>query len=119
MSDLKESISINKIRNAILVKIPANATDEEMEILQEKILKKINEYNINGVILDISNIEIVDSFFARIIAETTHMVNLMGGKAVVTGMKPSVAITTVELGFNLENINFALNVDKGLDLLNL
>jgi rsbT antagonist protein RsbS len=119
MSDVKETVSINKIHDALLVKIPLDASDEEIEIIQGKILKNLEDYDVNGVVLDISKVEVVDSFFARTITETTQMVDLMGAKTVVAGMNPSVAITTVELGFNLGNALFALNVDKGFDLLKL
>lgn len=117
MSERKEPRSINKIGNTLLVKIPSDTNDEEIEILQNVVLKYLGNYEINGVIMDISQVEVVDSFFARTIAETTQMIDLMGFKTVVTGMKPSIAITTIELGFNLGNVLFSLNIDKGLELL--
>jgi len=117
MSEKKESSSINKIFNSLLVKIPSDTNDEEIERLQNTVLLYLEKYDINGVILDISQVAVVDSFFARTIAETTQMIGLMGFKTVLTGMRPSIAITTIELGFNLGDVQFTLNVDKGLELL--
>ena len=117
MSERKEPRSINKIGSTLLVKIPSDTNDEEVEIIQNAVLNHLGNDKINGVILDISQVEVVDSFFARTIAETTQMIDLMGFKTVVTGMRPSIAITTIELGFNLGKVLFSLNVNKGLELL--
>ncbi len=119
MPEGKETVSINKIHDVLLVKIPWEASVEEIEIIQRKILQNLEDYEVNGLILDISTVEVVDSFFVRTIVETTQMVALMGAKTIIAGMHPSVAITTVELGFNLGNTLFVLNVDKGLELLKL
>ena len=70
------------------------------------------------MILDISAVETLDSFFARTIAETAQMVALMGGRTVIAGMRPSVAITTTQLGLTLGGAMTALDVDRALDMLN-
>ena len=117
MAEIRESISFNIIRNTLIVVLPIDISDEDMDYLQIKLLTKLEEQNITGVILDLLMIELVDSFLARMIAETNHMISLMGCKSVIVGMRPNIAITTIELGLNLGNTLYALNLDKGLDLL--
>jgi rsbT antagonist protein RsbS len=70
-----------------------------------------------GVVLDVSAVQSLDSFFARTIAETTRMVGFMGGNTVLTGMRPSVAITLTQLGLTLGKMRTALSVDRALDIL--
>ena len=70
-----------------------------------------------GVVLDVSGVESLDSFFARTIAETTRMVGLMGGRTILTGMRPSVSITITQLGLTLGKTRTALNVDRAFDIL--
>lgn len=72
-----------------------------------------------GVILDISMVQIMDSYFARTIVETAQMVKLMGGTTVIAGMQGGVAITATQLGLTLGNIKTALDVDRALDMLEL
>ena len=71
-----------------------------------------------GLILDISTVQILDSYFARTIVETSQMVRLMGGVTVIAGMQGSVAITATQLGLTLGNLKTALDVDRALDMLN-
>jgi rsbT antagonist protein RsbS len=117
MSDIEETYSINKIHDVLLATVPLDFSDKDIDHFQRKLLNYLEHHEVNGVILDISKVEIVDSFFARTIAETVQMIDFMGIKMVVAGMKPNVAITTIELGFRLENVLFALNVDIGFELL--
>jgi rsbT antagonist protein RsbS len=70
-----------------------------------------------GVVLDVSAVESLDSFFARTIAETTRMVGLMGGHTILTGMRPSVAITITQLGLTLGKMRTALTVDRAFHIL--
>lgn len=113
-----ENISVNKVKNILLVSIPKDPDDLSISELQEKVLRAMEKYNVKGLIMDISLVEIVDSFFARTIAETAQMVSLMGGKTIIAGMQPSVAITTVQLGLMLGNTLSALDVDNAFDLIN-
>jgi rsbT antagonist protein RsbS len=77
----------------------------------------MERYNPKGLVLDISAVESLDSFFARTIVETARMVALMGGQTVIAGMHPSVAITATQLGFTLGNVLTALDVDRALEIL--
>jgi len=85
--------------------------------LQEQVLEATARHGLKGVILDISAVDTLDSYFARALAETAQMVALMGGRTVVAGMRPSVAITTIQLGITLGGVMSALDVDRALDLL--
>ena len=109
-----ESISIINIHNILIVTVPSDPDDDTVSLLQEKILTAMESKNSQGLILDISTVETLDSFFARVIVETTDMVALMGGKTVISGMQPSVAITVTQLGLSLGPIKTALNIERAL-----
>ncbi len=112
-----DSIAVNRIRNILLVTVPPDPEDETITVLQEKVLKAMSRHDAKGVILDISVVETLDSFFARTISETSQMVELMGGRTIVSGMQANVAITATQLGLTLDNIRTALDVDIALNLL--
>ncbi len=112
-----ENISVVKVRDILLITVPADPDDETVSILQERVLEAMERYETKGLVLDISTVETLDSFFARTIAETSAMVGLMGGQTVIAGMQASVAITVTQLGLSLGNASTALDVDRALDLL--
>jgi rsbT antagonist protein RsbS len=112
-----ESIAIVKVRDVLMITMPADPDDATVSALQEKVLQVIEQSEAQGVILDISAVETLDSFFARTVAETVQMVRLMGGRTVIAGMRPSVAITTTQLGLTLGDAMTALDVDRALDML--
>jgi rsbT antagonist protein RsbS len=112
-----QSISVVKVRDVLMVTVPAAPDDATVSELQEEILQAMAEYEAKGLVLDISAVEIVDSFFARTVAETAQMVGLMGGETVIAGMRPSVAITATQLGLTLGKALTALDVERALDLL--
>jgi rsbT antagonist protein RsbS len=85
--------------------------------MQEQVLHSMEKYEAKGLVLDISLVDTVDSFFARTIAETAQMVALLGGSTIIAGMRPSVAITVTQLGLTLGNALTALNADCALDML--
>jgi rsbT antagonist protein RsbS len=108
-------ISVIKVRNVLIVTMPADPDDSTVTALQERVLQAMEKHMPEGVILDISAVETLDSFFARTISETAQMVTLMGGRTVVAGMRPSVAVTATQMGLTLGKIATALNVDRALD----
>lgn len=112
-----ERIAVVKVRDILLVTVPSDLDDPSISSLQETILEKMEAHQPRGVILDLSIVEALDSFFARTIVETSEMVALMGGQTVIAGMSPHVAITVVQLGLTLGNTAAALDVDGALDLL--
>ena len=114
---IDESISAIKIRDVLLVTMPPDPDDSSISLLQEKVLSAMEQFPVKGVVLDISAVQTLDSFFARMVAETAQMVVLMGGKTVIAGMQPSVAITATQLGLTMGNILTALNADLALDMI--
>jgi len=112
-----DNISVIKMRNVLMVTVPPDPDDETVSGLQERILQAMERYEPKGLVLDLSTVEALDSFFARTIAETVQMVALMGGRTVVVGMQPSVAITATQLGLTLGGALTALDVDRALNML--
>jgi rsbT antagonist protein RsbS len=112
-----QNISLVKVRNTLLVTMPADPDDVTVTTLQEEVLGAMEEYRPKGLVLDISAVETLDSFFARTITETSRMVTMMGGQTVIAGMRPSVAITATQLGLTMVGTFTALTVDRALDLL--
>ena len=105
-----ESISVVKVRDVLLVTMPADPDDASVSAFQMKVLQLMEKYEATGLVLDISAVETLDSFFARTVA-------LMGGRTVIAGMRPSVAITATQLGLTLGSTMTALDVDRALDTL--
>jgi rsbT antagonist protein RsbS len=112
-----ENISVIKVRDVLMVTMPANPDDPTVSLFQQKVLETLERHQSKGLVLDISLVETLDSFFARTVAETAQMVGLMGGRMVVAGMRPSVAITATQLGLTLGNATTALDVDQALTAL--
>jgi rsbT antagonist protein RsbS len=112
-----ESIAIVKVRDVLMITMPTDPNDATVSALQENVLQVIEQTEAKGVILDISAVETLDSFFARTVAETVEMVRLMGGRTIIAGMRPGVAITTTQLGLTLGSAMTALDVDRALNML--
>lgn len=113
----RETITVIKVRGVLMVTMPADPDDATISALQEKTLEAMEEYEARGLILDLSRVDTLDSYFARTVTETGKMVNLMGGQTIIAGMRPAVAITATQLGLNLAFIRTALGVDQALDLM--
>jgi len=114
MSD--ENISVVKVRSVLMVTMPADPDDSTVSALQDKVLGAMELHEAKSVIMDISSVETLDSFFARTVTETAQMVGLMGGRTIIAGMRPAVAMTATQIGLTLGRIETALNVDRALDL---
>ena len=109
--------SVVKVRDVLLVTMPSDPDDRTIGALQDEVLATMERHVPRGVVLDVSAVETLDSFFARTIAETSEMVALMGGRTVIAGMRPSVAITATQLGLTMGSALTALDVDRALDVL--
>lgn len=112
-----ERIPILKMGKFLLVTIQVDMHDRLVMSLQDDLTDKISKTGARGVLIDISALEIVDSFIGRMIANIAAMSRVLDAKTVVTGMQPAVAITLVELGLSLDGVKTALNVDRGMSLL--
>lgn len=110
-------IPVLKLGDYLIVSIQSDIHDKLALNLQDDITSKIKDTNAKGVLIDISSLKIVDSFTARIMGDISDMADILDAESVLVGMQPAVAITLVELGISLSKINTALNIDKGMDLL--
>ncbi|MCF2150338.1 STAS domain-containing protein [Desmonostoc muscorum LEGE 12446] len=112
-----ERIPILKMGDLLLVTIQVDMHDRLAMTLQDDLTNRITETHAHGVLIDISALEIVDSFIGRILSNIAKMSRVLDAETVVVGMQPAVAITLVELGLSLTGIRTALNVEKGMALL--
>jgi rsbT antagonist protein RsbS len=113
-----ERIPILRMGKLLLVTIQVDMHDQLALALQDDLTDRIARTSARGVLLDISALEIVDSFIGRMIANISSMARVMDAETVVVGMRPAVAITLVELGLALPGVRTALNVERGMQLLN-
>lgn len=113
-----ERIPILRMGRSLLVTIQVDMLDQTALALQDDLASKIESTGANGVLIDISALEIVDSFIGRMLASISGIARVLDATTVVVGMQPAVAITLVELGLSLEGVRTALNVEKGMALLN-
>lgn len=112
-----EKIPILQIEDLLLVSIQVDMHDRLALQLQDDLTAKISETSARGVLIEISSLEVVDSFIGRVIGNISAMARVLDAKTVVVGMQPAVAITLVELGLTLEGVHTALNVSRGMALL--
>ena len=110
-------IPILKLGNILITSIQSDITDEHASVLQTDIVGRLNQSRSRGVILDITSLDIVDSYMARILNETARMAQLMGGEVVITGMNPMVALTLMEMGREFVSVMTALTLEHGVELL--
>ena len=112
-----EKIPILRMGEFLLVTIQVDMHDRLAMALQDDLTNRISETGAHGVLIDISSLEIVDSFIGRMLGNIAAMSRVLDAETVVVGMRPAVAITLVELGMSLTGVRTALNVDAGMDLL--
>jgi rsbT antagonist protein RsbS len=112
-----ERIPILKMGRFLLVTIQVDMHDQLALTLQDDLTARIVSDRATGVLIDISSLDIVDSFIGRMLGNIAGMARVLDAETVVVGMQPSVAITLVELGLSLPGIRTALNVDGGMELL--
>lgn len=112
-----DRIPILKMGEFLLVTIQVDMHDRLALTLQDDLTAQIVKYGTHGVLVDISTLEMVDSFIGRMLGTIASMAHLLDAETVVVGMQPSVAITLVELGLTLTGIRTALDVEKGMEAL--
>ena len=112
-----ERIPILRMGRALLVTIQVDLQDQVALALQDDLSSMIERTGANGVLIDISALEIVDSFVGRMLASISGIASVLDATVVVVGMQPAVAITLVELGLSLEGVRTALNVERGMAML--
>lgn len=107
-------IPILKLHHYLLVSIQTELDDKTAIQFQEDLLDKIHKSGSSGVVIDLTSVEIIDSFIAKVLGDVVTMSDLMGAKVVLTGIQPAVAMTLIELGIHLTNVPTALNLEQGL-----
>ena len=112
-----ERIPILRMGDLLLVTIQVDMHDRLALTLQDDLTSRIVQSGARGVLIDISSLEIVDSFIGRMLGNISEMARVLDAETVVVGMQPAVAITLVELGLSLTGIRTALNVERGMALL--
>ena len=112
-----EKIPILKMGRFLLVTVQVDMHDQLAMQLQDDLTARIVAVKARGVLIDISSLEVVDSFIGRMISNIAAMARVLDAETVVVGIQPAVAITLVELGLSLEGVRTALNVDRGMALL--
>ena len=115
--DGQTRIPILKVGRVLIVPIQVDMDDQAVIHLQERILSELERTGARGVLIDISLLEMVDSFIGRVLSDIAAMARIMDARTVVVGMQPAVAITLVELGLELRGVDTVLNVDEGIRLL--
>ncbi|TWI58663.1 rsbT antagonist protein RsbS [Pseudomonas duriflava] len=111
---MADKIPILKMGNYLLLSIQVDMHDQLALDLQEDLTNQIVKHRAKGVLIDISSLEIVDSFIGRMLSHIANISRILDAKVIVVGMQPAVAITLVELGLSLDGIATALNVEKGM-----
>ncbi len=110
-------IPILKLRNVLLTSIQVDLTDEQAVAFQSDILRTLNTTDARGLVIDITAMEVVDSFLARVLNDTARMARAVGAEVVLCGMQPEVAVALVEMGREMKGVHTALNLDQAYDKL--
>lgn len=112
-----ERIPILKLGKSLFVTVQVDIDDRLATTLQDDLMQRIVDTGARGVLIDISSMEVVDSFLGRMLAGIASMSRILDAEVVVVGMAPVVAITLVELGLSLPGVRMALNVERGMAIL--
>jgi rsbT antagonist protein RsbS len=112
-----ERIPILRMGQYLLITIQVDLHDRLAHTLQEDLAEKISNTGAKGVLIDISSLELVDSYIGRTLGNIASIAKILDAHTVVVGMQPAVAITLVELGVAMDGVRTALSVDKGMDML--
>ncbi|GGB55512.1 STAS domain-containing protein [Virgibacillus dakarensis] len=107
-------IPILKLHNYLLISIQTEIDDNTAIQFQEDLLSKIHKSGATGVVIDLTSVEIIDSFIAKVLGDVVTMSDLMGAKVVLTGIQPAVAMTLIDLGIHMKNVPTALDLEQGL-----
>ncbi|MET9117416.1 STAS domain-containing protein [Streptomyces longwoodensis] len=114
---MTDRVPVLKIGEILLVSIQFDLEDQTVLDLQEDLSNRIVATGAKGVVIDISALEIVDSFVGRMLATNASISRILGAETIVVGMRPAVAMTLVELGLSLNGVRTAMNLERGLKLL--
>ncbi|MCL5676527.1 MAG: STAS domain-containing protein [Firmicutes bacterium] len=108
------NIPILQIERFLIVSVQGELKDNDVAALQQNLLERLRRTEAAGVLIDLTAVELVDSYMGRLLRDTAAMIRLMGVPTAVVGLRPAVAITLVELGLDLPGIHTDLNLERGL-----
>ena len=114
---LEGSIPILRVGDTLLAAVHGDLRDRVAELFQADVLRRIEKTGATGLVIDISGLDTVDSYVARVLTDTGQMAHLMGTETVLVGMRPEVAATLVEMGYTVTGIRTALDVEAGFKVL--
>ncbi len=114
---MRGSIPILRIGDTMLATVQVDLHDAVAEAFQSDVLRAVEKRRTRGLVIDISGLDMVDTYVARILADTGRMAKLMGTTTVIVGMRPEVSATLVRMGYSMDGVHTALNLDEGLALL--
>ncbi|MBP3953309.1 STAS domain-containing protein [Bacillus suaedae] len=112
-------IPILKLRQYLLISVQVELDDQTALRFQEDLLNKIHSEGSIGVVIDLTSVDMIDSFIAKVLGDVVDMSGLMGAKVVLTGIQPAVAITLIDMGIKLQDVRTALDLEQGLEKLQL
>ena len=112
-----QKVPILKIGNTLIISLQVELHDKIVLKVQEDILQKVYENSAKGLIIDMSAIEVIDSFMGKILSDTAAMARIMGAETVLVGIQPEIAMTLQELGLKLKGVHTTLNLEEGMKLL--
>lgn len=112
-------IPILKLHDYLLISVQVELDDQTALQFQEDVLEKIHHEGSRGVVIDLTSVEMIDSFIAKVLGDVVDMSNLMGARVVLTGIQPAVAITLIDMGVVLDDVPTALDLEQGLERLQL
>lgn len=114
---MKGPIPVLRLGRTLLATIQSELRDQVAQAFQEDVLAALEKHGMKGLVIDISGLETVDTYVARVLTETGRMAKLMGAQTVLVGMRPEIAATLVRMGYGMEGVRTALNLQEGLALL--
>jgi rsbT antagonist protein RsbS len=111
-------VPILKYHDLLLTSVQVDLTDQEALDFQEDVLNRVQQCDSAGLVVDITGVDVVDSFMARVLNDTSQMVRLLGCEVVLCGVRPAVALTLMQMGRELIGVRTALNLEQGIDKVN-
>jgi rsbT antagonist protein RsbS len=116
-ASVPDEIPIMRMGSDLLVTLQGDLGDQTVEALERDVTREVARTLAYGILIDVSGLDVVDSFVARVLARLVRMVRLLGADAAIVGIRPAVAITLVELGASMSDVTTALNAEQGMALL--
>jgi rsbT antagonist protein RsbS len=114
---MNQSVPIMRIGTNVLISLQGDLDDSTVVAIESAIMREVSRARTTGTLIDVSGLAMVDSFIARVIARMAAMTRLLGAESVIVGIQPAVAITLVEMGVSMADLNTALNAEQGMAIL--